>query len=102
MELPVIVTDYSGPTGYATDENAYLIPVLPYKDDQSFAIPDTAALVQLLRRAYEDSHEAGGGEAARKGKAARATMQKLSPDRAVSMMAHRLRELANRRGWTSL
>ena len=76
--------------------------MLPYKDDQSFAIPDTAALARLMRRAYEDSHEAGGGEAAKKGKAARATMKRLSPERAVSMMAHRLRELALRRGWTSL
>ena len=27
MALPVIVTNYSGPTEYATDDSAYLIPL---------------------------------------------------------------------------
>lgn len=44
MELPVIVTNHSGPTAYATEENTYLLPVLPELDSFGFGQPDVAAL----------------------------------------------------------
>jgi hypothetical protein len=110
LELPVIVTNYSGDkrfiyncrddelyhlagiTAYATDENAYLIPVLPGVDKESFGIPDGSALIEHLRSAATqlffiviksfahrqvivDGGYKGNGVARQKGKKARETMQ---------------------------
>ena len=56
MELPVIVTNHSGPAAYATDISAYLIPVLDgVTDEKGFAIPDIQVLEQHLRQVVVDS-----------------------------------------------
>ena len=104
MELPVIITNHSGPTAYATDSNAYLIPVLPYLDDLSYAQPDPEALVVLLKQVVLDSMPSKAGTeeepvALRKGKKARKTMEEISSESSAAMMAVRLRALANQRGW---
>jgi len=55
MQLPVIVTNYSGPAAYITDENAYLLSVLPDLDDLSFAAPNMTHLMELMRQVVFDS-----------------------------------------------
>lgn len=68
--LPVIVTDYSAPAEYLSDDCAYLIPVerfVPVSDPYFFpsgrafgmwAQPDAGALRELMRRAFENPEEA--------------------------------------------
>jgi glycosyltransferase involved in cell wall biosynthesis len=68
--LPVIVTDYSAPAEYLSDDCAYLIPVerlVPVYDPYFFpagsalgvwAEPDAGALRALMRRAFENPEEA--------------------------------------------
>ena len=50
MALPTIITNYSGPTAYATAHNAYLLPVLPDLDANSYAQPNEDVLVTLMRQ----------------------------------------------------
>ena len=95
MELPVIVTNYSGMTAYATDENAYLIPVNeaatnPY----GYIEPDVDALVQLFQRVYQNPVERDA-----KAIAGRETMISISPEKVVNEMTARVRDLVGRRGW---
>jgi hypothetical protein len=97
MELPVIVTNCSGPAAYATDDNAYLIPVADAPDAFGFFQPDLEALKTLMRRVVEQS--VPDGEAYRRGAQARKTMQEISPHLVASMIAERLRYQARRRGW---
>jgi glycosyltransferase involved in cell wall biosynthesis len=40
MQLPVIVTNHSGPAAFTSDESAYLIPILPSLDSSGYAQPD--------------------------------------------------------------
>jgi glycosyltransferase involved in cell wall biosynthesis len=68
--LPVIVTDYSAPAEYLSDDCTYLIPVerfVPVRDAYFFpsggalgvwAQPDAGALRELMRRAFENPEEA--------------------------------------------
>jgi len=68
--LPVIVTNYSAPAEYLSDDCAYLIPVesfVPVSDPYFFpsggalgvwAQPDVCALRELMRRAFENPEEA--------------------------------------------
>lgn len=93
MALPVIITNYSGPTAFATDENSYLIPVNGTQSD-GFAEPDMAVLVTLLQHVKSNPDEAR-----EKGQRARAAMEELSPRRVAGVMADRLRDLARMRGW---
>jgi glycosyltransferase involved in cell wall biosynthesis len=99
MQLPTVVTNCSGPAAYATNDNAYLIPVLPELDDAAFVQPNATALAQLLRLVVHDSGPHGGGRAQWKGARARKAMQEISPDYVASLMAERLRMEAERRGW---
>ena len=94
MALPVIITNYSGPTAFANDENAYLIPVHEEINRDGFVEPDVDVLISLMQhvKAYPQ-------EAKEKGKRARLTMEVLSPRAVVAMMADRLRDLAEMRGW---
>lgn len=78
MELPVIVTNYSGPTAFANDSNAYMISLESAeefierqnkeknpndsniehnsgKDLQSFAMPSTNHLRLLMQQVVRDS-----------------------------------------------
>ena len=79
--LPVIVTNYSGPTDYLTEQIAYPIPIekLVHVYDPVFfadgaalgewAQPDLSALKTLMRHVYENR-----AEAKRKGNLARAAV----------------------------
>lgn len=105
MALPVITTNHSGPTAFATPANAYLVPVLPGYDTNGFAIPDTNTLAELMRQVIEDSQTLVEFEgksisvAARKGVLARQTMQKISPESVVQLMMDRIKVHTARRGW---
>jgi glycosyltransferase involved in cell wall biosynthesis len=100
MQLPVIVTNYSGPTAFVTNENAYLIPVLKEMDELSFAQPDVVELTKLMRQVVHDSTAEGGYRAQQRGRAARAKMVEISPESIVCRMNERIRYHAMRRGWT--
>jgi glycosyltransferase involved in cell wall biosynthesis len=99
MALPTIVTNATGPTAYATDENAYLIDASGPGDHMGYVQPSVVALTGLLKQVQR---EVSTGEAAAKGAAARRTMQELSPHKVVAMMVERVREHALRRGYSSI
>jgi len=119
MGLPVIVTNYSGPAAYATEGNAYPLPVLLEFDHEHYAVPDEDALVLLLRQVVSDSlsstSSSGSGsgsgsrsdgetqaqvEARRRGQRARETMQRnFSATHVAEIMKQRLRQEVSARGW---
>ena len=101
MSLPVIVTNYSGPTAYATAENSYLLPVNDRLDEQDYAVPNEDALVGLLRQVVVDSVGDGltATAAVIKGRRARETMQRLNGAHVVDVVKSHLREEASARGW---
>mmetsp|Transcript_12376 Transcript_12376/g.18773 ORF Transcript_12376/g.18773 Transcript_12376/m.18773 type:complete len:131 (-) Transcript_12376:30-422(-) len=92
--LPVIVTNYSGPTAYADNTNAFLVPLDDKDDLNGYVSPSVEILSQHMRNVFENPQTA-----AAKGFAARETMQKLSPEYVVSEMVQRLKHHANMRGW---
>ena len=66
MELPVIVTNFSGPTEYLRADNSYLL-AWDGLDPSGFAQPSVPELKRLMRRAFEHSEEASSiGRAARR------------------------------------
>jgi len=78
MRLPIIATNWSGPTEFMTDDNSYPLSVEPklvrLPKDHVFskhywAQPSVSHLQELMRRVVEHPVEA-----ARKGAAARRTM----------------------------
>lgn len=73
MGIPTIVTNFSGPTGFATKETSYLIPVTDL-DRAGFANIDTGILAELLQEAFMDS---ANGQGKMKGIAARERMIEL-------------------------
>jgi glycosyltransferase involved in cell wall biosynthesis len=99
MELPVIVTNYSGPTAYATSENAYLLDIEDELDELSFAKPKIDHLRVLFRQLVHETTTEGNYIALKKGKEARKTMQSYSGESIVCTMIERLRVHAFRRGW---
>jgi glycosyltransferase involved in cell wall biosynthesis len=95
MSLPVIVTNHSGITAYATKDNAYLIPVDETTSNPfGYVEPDLHALILLLQRAYHNPDERKA-----KGRAGRATIAVITPEIVVSIMTARVRDLVGRRGW---
>jgi len=97
MELPTILTGWSGFTEYANNDNAYLIDVLDYKEigeemekitpnyrHQKWAEPSEAHLRQLMRRVYENYGEAK--EKARKGR------QDLIQNFSASVIANKIKQ----------
>lgn len=103
MALPVIVTNYSGPTAYATADNSYLLPVLAELDDQHYAIPNGEILQELMLQVVVDSvqrdAESDSTVAAMKGLRARETMQRLNGTYIAEVIKDRLRAEAEVRGW---
>lgn len=104
MSLPTIVTNFSGPSAFATSDNAYLIPVADNVDYDGFAIPDEDELVNLFKKVISDSKLPSSEDetisiASLKGRKARETMQSFSPEFVVAKINERLRALASRRGW---
>ena len=105
MEIPVIVTNFSGPQAYATAETSYLIPVKPGLDRLGFGIPDSDALARIMVQVVHDScpREDGADSAARKvARAGRAAISAWSPDYVAKEMVKRLRALAEERGYQLL
>jgi glycosyltransferase involved in cell wall biosynthesis len=99
MQLPVIVTNATGPQAYITNENAYPIPVSDDLDDMAYVKPDAAALQQLMREVIHDGGPVGEGKAQLKAIKAREKMQEISPEYVAGLMAERLEIEAQRRGW---
>ena len=108
MRVPTIVSACPGPSAYATEENAYLIPGAGDKGNQGgdastdplgFFIPDVRALAGLMRQVVHDSGPNGQKKALAKTARARDDMKSFSPERVASLMAERLRVAAMRRGW---
>jgi len=99
MALPTIVTNATGPTAYANDDNAYLIDASGPSDELGYAQPKAESLISLFAQVQEDLLS---GKAAMKGKEARKTMQRLSPESVVGMMVKRVRDHAWRRGWVTV
>jgi glycosyltransferase involved in cell wall biosynthesis len=100
MGVPVLVTNHSGPTAFATDDNAYLISVLPERDHYAYAQPDVDVLAQLMRQVVVDSKlPVDISPAAVKAIRARETMEALSPAVCAQAMVQRLRQQARWRGW---
>ena len=97
MELPVLVTNYSGPTAFINEDNAYLIPVKPQFDKYNFAQPDADALAELMLKVIEDSGPSGITRM--KGQRARKEMIKFSPDFVTRVILERMRVLLEKRGW---
>jgi glycosyltransferase involved in cell wall biosynthesis len=59
MELPVIVTDYSGPAAYLTEQNAYPLRYRPPSASTGGQVtPDSAHLRELMRRVTIHREEA--------------------------------------------
>lgn len=99
MEVPVIVTNYSGPTEFCDDGNAFLIPVEDYLDDLGFCIPRESVFRKLLRDVVDDVRTNNSREVLRRTFAARARMQELSPHHTVNSIATRAHALLRQRGW---
>ena len=96
MELPVIVTNFSGPTAYANDENSYLIPVAKEYDSVGYAIPDVNILGELMKQVIVDSDV---GVAQAKGVKAREKMKEFSSSYVTDLMVQRIKTLVERRGF---
>ena len=119
MAMDVVTSDVPGPSAYATNENAYLIPkVSTIRLDGHQEINNTAA-AEILRSLYHEHlrrFEYGKNDESSantesnniccskckrysaKGKAARKTMQKISPEYCVDKMVKRIREIVAERG----
>ena len=80
MELPVIVTDYSGPAAYLTEQNAYPLRYRPPSASSGGQVtPDTAHLRQLMRRVMTHREEALA-----RGRVARGDMVSVCTQKACS------------------
>ena len=101
MELPVVVSNFSGPAVFANSENAYMIPMTEEFDDLGFATPSGAALINIMREVVLDSCPSGTNipTASVKAKKGRKAVSSWSPDRVVDEMVTRLRALAAQRGY---
>jgi glycosyltransferase involved in cell wall biosynthesis len=95
MELPVIVTNWSGPTEYLTEENGYPLDVDrmsevtegPFKGHLCFE-PSIDHLRALMRRVFVDREEAGI-----KGRKAREDMvERFSPEVVARIVADQIQQ----------
>ena len=95
--VPAIATDWSAPTTFLHAQNGYPLPIrglaatgsaaAHYRDAQ-WAVPDEAALVELLRRAVRNPDERVA-----LGRAARQEAERWPWARGVSAIAERLRAI---------
>jgi glycosyltransferase involved in cell wall biosynthesis len=125
MGMPVLVTNYSGPTAYITADNAYPIDVEDTLDALSYATPKEKHLMSLLRQVIIDSNtsfipsidcpsEDSSGQtcavgqavqlsiAQMQGQRARERMQEFNAELLVAVMQERLLLNAARRGWNMM
>ena len=73
MGLPVIATNFSGPTAFLTAHNSHPLPVARELAG-GFAETSVAMLRRAMRRAYDEATSGGGTTAKERGARARATM----------------------------
>lgn len=99
MELPVIVTNHSGPTAFAFENNSYLLDIESEYDSLFYAKPKVGKLIDLFHQVILDSSESHDFKALIKGKQARETMKYFNSDMITCMINDRLRYHALRRGW---
>lgn len=101
MELPVIVSNFSGPAVFANSENAYMIPMTEEFDNLGFATPNSEALIDIFREVVADSCPSGTTVPVTtlKAKEGRKAISSWSPDRVVDEMVTRIRALAGQRGY---
>ena len=93
MELPVIVTNFSGPTAYLTDDNAFPIRVTKVHANRQ-AEPDNKHLREQMRRVATDRAIA---EAV--GARARADMiERFSANKVGDVVLQRLTEVVLAKG----
>jgi len=97
MALPVIATNWSGPTAFLTEDNGFPLAITgleqvktgPWRKHHSWAAPSVPHLRQLMRAVVDDP--AG---ARRKGAAARAHMvQHFSPKKVADVVMQHLRRV---------
>ena len=81
MELPVIVTNSSGPTAYMTDANSYPLRSDGLEEGTGFATPSRQHLQSLMRHAVAEPAE---GHA--KGRQARRDLESAFTPAHVSML----------------
>ena len=94
LGLPTIVTNWSGPTAFATADTAFLLPVLPSLDSRGFSRPDPHALVDLMQRVHLESTD-GSDRAKSIGERARAHMMRsFSPGAVAATILDRLGALS--------
>jgi glycosyltransferase involved in cell wall biosynthesis len=104
LGLPVIVTNYSGPTAYANDFNAFLIPVemnpvtgRPTVLEDGYILPSVTALNEAMTLVHQNS-----SARREKGASAKRTMiQNFQSNSIVPVMLERMIDHAQRRGWVS-
>jgi glycosyltransferase involved in cell wall biosynthesis len=87
MQLPVIVTNFSGPTAYLGIDNSF---PLDYKLAGGMVEPDAQHLVRLMLHVYTHRHDAN-----EKGLRAREhILRSFSPENVTALMFQRIRHLA--------
>eukprot|EP00038_Savillea_parva_P025458 m.47762 g.47762 ORF g.47762 m.47762 type:complete len:478 (-) comp6926_c0_seq1:286-1719(-) len=94
MELPVIATNWSGPTAFLTEQTGYPLPINglvtvpsgPFKKFHKWADPSVTDLSRLMRYVYTHRDEARA-----KGQAARQSMvMRFAPDKVADIVVDRL------------
>ena len=98
MGLPVIATNWSGPTAFMTEENSYPLPIEPrlsrpppghHFRNHRWAEPDAKALRALMRRAAERPEEARAKGAA----ARRDVARRFSPEAVAKIVVDEVRRI---------
>jgi glycosyltransferase involved in cell wall biosynthesis len=103
MELPVIVSDYSGPAVFANSNNAYMIPMTGEFDSLGFSTPSADALRGLLLQVIQDSCPSDDADSTpisnQKANLAREAISYWSPLKVAESMKYRIKVLASERGY---
>eukprot|EP00238_Polyblepharides_amylifera_P014549 CAMPEP_0196599626 /NCGR_PEP_ID=MMETSP1081-20130531/94958_1 /TAXON_ID=36882 /ORGANISM="Pyramimonas amylifera, Strain CCMP720" /LENGTH=350 /DNA_ID=CAMNT_0041925409 /DNA_START=585 /DNA_END=1637 /DNA_ORIENTATION=- len=88
MQVPVIMTNFSGPLGFLRHESGYPLPVVRV-DKAGFAVPCVESLKRLMRWTVDHPEEVK-----EKGRLARQeVLAKFSPKVVVDIMVDRVRDL---------
>ena len=116
MALPVIVSNVSGPMEYATEDNAYIIPIHDeLRTIEGYAEINVAACIDIMKEVHSDNvrnkwlgFSKGSTERctcrrfSSRGISARKTVQAITPENVVQLMNARIRGLLAQRGWDNI